>query len=56
MIRTVRRIHLIAPASVALLVGGAAYLVGWFHKVGETVSAPPAVTQLVGPASPFLTV
>jgi len=47
---------LIVALVAALLVGGAAYLVGWFHKVGETVSAPPAVTQLVEPASPFLTV
>lgn len=38
---------------VALLVGGAAYLVGWFNRVGGTVSAPAAVTQFVAPASRF---
>ena len=47
---------LIVALVAALLVGGAAYLVGWFHKVGETVSAPPAVTQLVQPARTFLSV
>ena len=37
----------------ALLVGGAAYLVGWFNRVGATVSAPAAVTQLVQPPARF---
>ena len=45
---------MIVALVAALLVGGAAYLVGWFHKVGETVSAPAVVTQLVEPAAPFL--
>lgn len=47
---------LIVALVAALLVGGAAYLVGWFNRVGATVSAPAAVTQLVEPASPFLSV
>jgi hypothetical protein len=47
---------LIVALVAALLVGGAAYLVGWFHGVGETVSAPPAVTPLVEPTDSFLMV
>jgi hypothetical protein len=47
---------LIVALVAALLVGGAAYLVGWFNRVGATVSAPAAVTQLFGPQSPFLSV
>jgi hypothetical protein len=45
---------LIVALVAALLVGGAAYLVGWFHGVGATVSAPATVTQLVEPTKPFL--
>jgi hypothetical protein len=44
---------LIVALVAALLVGGAAYLVGWFNNVGRSVSAPPAVTQMVEPAAPF---
>ena len=47
---------LIVALVAALLVGGAAYLVGWFNRVGATVSAPAAVTQLVEPPAPFLSV
>ena len=47
---------LIAARVAALRVGGAAYLVGWFNNVGKTVSAPAAVTRLVEPAAPFLSV
>jgi hypothetical protein len=43
---------LIVALVAALLVGGAAYLVGWFNNVGKTVSAPVSVTQLVEPANP----
>lgn len=46
---------LIVALVAALHVGGAAYLVGWFPGVGETLSAP-AVTQLVAPTAPFVTV
>lgn len=47
---------LIVALVAALLVGGAAYLVGWFNNVGKSVAAPLAVTQLVEPAAPFLSV
>ena len=47
---------LIVALVAALLVGGAAYLVGWFNDIGKKVSAPAAVTQLVEPHSPFLSV
>jgi hypothetical protein len=47
---------LIVALVAALLVGLAAHLVGWFNDVGKTVSAPAAVTQLVEPAAPFLSV
>ncbi len=47
---------LIVALVAALLVGGAAYLVGWFHGIGETVSAPAAVTHLLEPAASFVSV
>src|SRR6478672_6396127 len=43
---------LIVALAAALLVGGAAYLVGWFNSVGKTVSAPASVVQTVAPADP----
>ena len=44
---------LIVALVAALLVGGAACLVGWFNNVGKTVSAPVSVTQVVEPARQF---
>lgn len=41
---------LIVALAAALLVGGAAYLVGWFNAVGKTVSAPASVVQTIVPA------
>ena len=43
---------LIVALAAALLVGGAAYLVGWFNSVGKTVSAPASVVQTVAPDDP----
>ncbi|MEP6561179.1 MAG: DUF6112 family protein [Nakamurella sp.] len=44
---------LVVAIAAALLVGGAAYLVGWFNDRGKEVSAPaPTATQIVdAPAS-----
>ena len=44
---------LIVALVAALLVGGAAYLVGWFNRVGASVSAPAAAAQLVEPLAQF---
>jgi len=45
---------LIVALVAALLVGGAAYLVGWFNDLGKKVSAPASVTQSVGATDQFL--
>ena len=43
---------LIVALAAALLVGGAAYLVGWFNSVGKAVSAPASVVQTVAQGDP----